>query len=169
MPSGREEHQNDLGIDDPELREAYQDKLPGDKPELSASERKLLSVIFGESYLALEGIKSKGIVESFGNRGTAEPAALASILTTSRDLPVSVGATVALIQHWVRNHVPTTQIEEISIQATAVIGDRDKAVKWLSEPNTAMDNRAPIDFVGEKDGYERVKNLLLRIEYGALA
>jgi hypothetical protein len=95
---------------------------------------------------------------------------LASMLTTSLGLSRPVGnATVALIQHWIKNHVPTTQIEEISILASAVIGDQDQAVKWLSEPNLAMDNRPPIDFIGEKDGYERVKNLLLRIEYGVLA
>jgi uncharacterized protein (DUF2384 family) len=67
------------------------------------------------------------------------------------------------------SHVPTGQIKEISILASAVIGDRDRATKWLSESNPATDNRPPIDFIGEKDGYDRVKNLLLRIEYGALA
>jgi putative toxin-antitoxin system antitoxin component (TIGR02293 family) len=65
--------------------------------------------------------------------------------------------------------MPTAQIEEISILASAVLGDQDKGVKWLSEPNIAMDSKAPIDCIGEQAGYERVKNLLLRIEYGALA
>jgi hypothetical protein len=97
-----------------------------------------------------------------------DPVTLTPMLTRPAGL-VSTGEIASLIHHWIKNHVPTTQIEEISILATAVIGDQEKAMKWLSEPNLAMGNRPPIDFVGEKDGYERVKNLLLRIEYGALA
>lgn len=53
--------------------------------------------------------------------------------------------------------------------ATAVLEDRDKAVSWLSKTNPATDNRAPIELIGEPLGFERVKNLLLRIEYGVLA
>lgn len=74
-----------------------------------------------------------------------------------------------LEEAWIKGHLPADEIEEISTLASAVIGDKSKATQWLSEPNLATDNRAPIDLIGEKDGYERVKNLLLRIEYGVLA
>jgi hypothetical protein len=74
-----------------------------------------------------------------------------------------------LIRHWIETHVPTTQIEEITVLASAILDGKDKAVKWLSQPNAATDDRAPIDLIGEKEGFERVKNLLLRIEYGVLA
>ncbi len=99
---------------------------------------------------------------------SAAPGVLATLLTSARHASRN-RATAELVQRWMQNHAPTTQIEEISILASAVIGDRDKATKWLSESNPAMDNRPPIDLIGEKDGYDRVKNLLLRIEYGALA
>jgi hypothetical protein len=75
----------------------------------------------------------------------------------------------ALVRHWIKTHVPTAQIEEITALAYTVIEDEDQAVRWLSEPCLATDNRPPIDLIGEKNGFERVKNLLLRIEYGVLA
>lgn len=74
-----------------------------------------------------------------------------------------------LIQRWIQFHVPTAQIEQINILATSVLEDADKAVQWLSQPNPATDDRAPIELIGEPQGFERVKNLLLRIEYGVLA
>ena len=78
-------------------------------------------------------------------------------------------AAKALVQEWAKRHAPTDQIEEISTLASVVIGDPQRALRWLSEPNLAIDNRAPIDLIGEKDGCERVKNLLLRAEFGVLA
>lgn len=82
---------------------------------------------------------------------------------------IATATIAALAQTWIRRHLPAAEIEAISTLASAVIGDKNKATQWLSEPNVATDNRAPIDLIGEKDGYERVKNLLLRIEYGVLA
>lgn len=66
-------------------------------------------------------------------------------------------------------HVPITEIHDLEALAEAVIGDREEARKWLSEPNLATDNRAPILLAGSPEGYERVRNLLLRIEFGVLA
>jgi hypothetical protein len=146
-------------------RERYQEGERLDlqtEPELGDPEEKLLRAIFGES--ALEVLRAKD--EGFGKK-SFDPAGLRSVLAGASS--ITGGASAFLIQHWIRNHVPTTQINEISILASAVLGDRDKAVRWLSEPNPAMDNRPPIDLVGEHDGFDRVKNLLLRIEYGVLA
>ena len=78
-------------------------------------------------------------------------------------------ASPKLLSCWRQAHTPTAQIEEIASLATTVLEDSDKAVKWLSEANPATDDRAPIELIGEAQGFERVKNLLLRIEYGVLA
>ena len=64
--------------------------------------------------------------------------------------------------------LPSAQIEEITALASSVLEDPDKAVLWLSHPNAATDDSPPINLIGESNGYERVKNLLLRIEYGVL-
>ena len=74
-----------------------------------------------------------------------------------------------LAQQWVEHHVPAKQIRDISAIAADVLGDEQEGVRWLSESNLATDNRAPIELMGEKDGFERVRNLLMRIEYGVLA
>ncbi len=54
------------------------------------------------------------------------------------------------------------QIDQISALATSVFEGEDKAAKWLSTANPATDNRAPIELVAEPEGFERVKNVLLR-------
>jgi len=82
---------------------------------------------------------------------------------------VGNSAVVTLAQKWITRHLPAAEIEDISTLASAVIGDKRKATQWLSEPNIATDNRAPIDLIGERDGYERVTSLLMRVEYGVLA
>jgi Protein of unknown function (DUF2384) len=74
-----------------------------------------------------------------------------------------------LLGCWIDAHIPTAQIEQITALATMVLEDRDKAVQWLSAANPATDDRAPIELIGEPQGFERVKNVLLRIEYGVLA
>ena len=107
-----------------------------------------------------------------GTQDTPEERLLKSIFgqpDAERIPATGAGTVAALAQRWITGHLPAAEIEEISTLASAVIGDRSKATQWLSEPNIATDNRAPIDLIGEKDGYERVKSLLLRIEYGVLA
>jgi hypothetical protein len=78
-------------------------------------------------------------------------------------------AAESLLKQWISSHTPVQQIREMETLAEMVIGDKQEAVKWLSEPNPATDDKAPIDLLGDQAGYERVKNLLLRIEYGVLA
>jgi hypothetical protein len=75
----------------------------------------------------------------------------------------------SLLLHWVRQHLPVDQINEIRTLATAVLDDEKVAASWLTRPNPATDGRPPLDILGEHLGFERVKNLLLRIEYGVLA
>ena len=80
-----------------------------------------------------------------------------------------VDTTTGLIHQWVTSHAPVVQINAITSLAQKVIGDNDKAKKWLSEPNIALDNKAPVTLLGDRQGYERVRTLLLRIEYGVLS
>lgn len=61
------------------------------------------------------------------------------------------------------------QIEEVTQLANVVFGDYTVATSWLREPNLATDNQSPISLLGTPNGFERVKNLLLRIQYGVLA
>ena len=75
----------------------------------------------------------------------------------------------ALINCWVESHVPAKEIMAINTLAMDVLDDKEKALNWLTQPNLATDNRPPIELIGEEGGYDRVKNLLLRIECGALA
>lgn len=131
-------------------------------------EKELLRAIFGSTIREREQISGSSLQGSFA-------ACLAAALSHGASPVIGgawpvVGSPIAVLaQNWIKGHLPATEIEEISTLATAVIGDKNKATQWLSEPNIATDNRAPIDLLGEKDGYERVKSLLLRIEYGALA
>jgi antitoxin StbD len=61
------------------------------------------------------------------------------------------------------------QIEEVTQLANLVFGDNSVATSWLREPNLATDNQSPISLLGTVDGFDRVKDLLLRIQYGVLA
>jgi putative toxin-antitoxin system antitoxin component (TIGR02293 family) len=74
-----------------------------------------------------------------------------------------------LITDWIASHLPADEIGEISALATEIFGDAPVATAWLREPNLAMDNKAPIALLGTQEGFNRVKNLLLRIQYGVLA
>jgi uncharacterized protein (DUF2384 family) len=74
-----------------------------------------------------------------------------------------------LVRHWIENHVPVSQIQEITSLAINVLGDTNQALDWLMHPNLATDNKPPVDLIAEQEGFERVKNLLLRIEFGVLA
>lgn len=53
--------------------------------------------------------------------------------------------------------------------ADEVFGDNLVAMEWIDDKNLALDNRAPIELIGTEEGFERVKTLLLRIQYGVLA
>jgi putative toxin-antitoxin system antitoxin component (TIGR02293 family) len=58
---------------------------------------------------------------------------------------------------------------EIAQLATDVFEDAAIAIAWLNQPNMATHNRPPAELISTPEGFEIVKNLLLRIEYGVLA
>lgn len=61
------------------------------------------------------------------------------------------------------------QVLEITRLAEVVFEDNEYAKTWLREPNMATGDRPPIELLDTKEGFEVVKNLLLRIQYGVLA
>jgi hypothetical protein len=122
-------------------------------------EEKLLRAIFGSA-------DGREVTAPLMKEITPTPELITPVSVPSSG--VGNSAVVTLAQMWITRHLPAAEIEDISTLASAVIGDKRKATQWLSEPNNATDNRAPIDLIGERDGYERVKSLLMRVEYGVL-
>jgi len=61
------------------------------------------------------------------------------------------------------------EVAELEKLAEHVFGDREVGLRWLREPNLATYNMSPINLLDRPSGFEQVKNLLLRIEYGVLA
>ncbi len=51
-------------------------------------------------------------------------------------------------------------------KAEQVFGDRAKAAAWLSTPSQLFGGKAPIDFVKDQEGLERVIEVLTQIEHG---
>ena len=82
---------------------------------------------------------------------------------------VKYSETAPLVEDWIDSNLPASQINKILDLANDVFGDMSVATAWLRQPNLAMDNKAPIAVLGTKKGFARVKNLLLRIQYGVLA
>jgi putative toxin-antitoxin system antitoxin component (TIGR02293 family) len=54
----------------------------------------------------------------------------------------------------------------VAEQATAVLGARDLAERWLTAPVISLDRRRPIELLTSSEGTTMVKTLLTRMEYG---
>ena len=55
---------------------------------------------------------------------------------------------------------------EILAKAQEVLGTREQAEAWLSQPAIGLESRRPIDLMATPQGAELVKTLLERMEYG---
>ena len=73
-----------------------------------------------------------------------------------------------VVDHWV-SYPQTRQLLEITDLAKRVFDDETNSIAWLQDANLATDGNAPLALLDTEEGYNRVKNLLLRIEYGVLA
>lgn len=51
-------------------------------------------------------------------------------------------------------------------EATRVLQSEDEARHWVTTPIISLDHVRPIDHLTSISGYERVKNTLIKIEYG---
>lgn len=54
----------------------------------------------------------------------------------------------------------------ILTEATDILGSRAKASSWLHRENRALGGVRPLDMIGTEAGYEEVRNVLGRIEWG---
>lgn len=57
-------------------------------------------------------------------------------------------------------------IEGVLAEAARVFRDEGFAREWLVSSIISLDKRRPIDHLDSIRGYERVKNTLVKIEYG---
>jgi len=55
---------------------------------------------------------------------------------------------------------------EILLRATAAIGTKEEAERWLKRPAMALGGLCPIDVIATPDGHSAVETLLNRLEYG---
>lgn len=51
-------------------------------------------------------------------------------------------------------------------QAARVLHSEDEATHWITTPIISLDNKRPLEHLTSINGYERVKNTLIKIEYG---
>lgn len=51
-------------------------------------------------------------------------------------------------------------------KASEVLGSKELAERWISQPARGLDGLAPIDLIPNAIGYELVDNLLARMDYG---
>lgn len=51
-------------------------------------------------------------------------------------------------------------------EATEILGSRTKASKWLRRENRALGALRPLDMLATEAGYEEVRNVLGRVEWG---
>ena len=147
---------------DPTSAQAAEGERELSAVELMVAQRQSLR---GINALTAEDLLQEGLYRAFLADSERRRRRQAAIL--EHDLIKASGD--LLIERWVLTHAPLDQIREVEKLATDVIGSNEDAVKWLSEANPATDGRAPLDLLGDQEGYDRVKNLLMRIEYGVLA
>lgn len=58
------------------------------------------------------------------------------------------------------------RIAWIGSLAETIFGDNEKAARWLHKPNRALGNRVPLSMLDTVIGFQEVKTILGRIEYG---
>ncbi len=60
----------------------------------------------------------------------------------------------------------TVRLARVYANAVEMIGEEDKAVRWLQTPNRALGGERPIDQVDTDVGAREVEDILSRIAYG---
>ena len=54
----------------------------------------------------------------------------------------------------------------IYAQATDVLEDEKLAAEWLMRPSVQLRNERPLDMLDTQTGFDRVRDILMRLEYG---
>ncbi|MBF6594472.1 MAG: DUF2384 domain-containing protein [Thermaceae bacterium] len=57
-------------------------------------------------------------------------------------------------------------LEQAVRLATEVLGNAERARRWLTQPLVGLGGKAPLELLTSIGGYERVRNSLLRQAYG---
>lgn len=60
----------------------------------------------------------------------------------------------------------TVRMARVYANAVEMIGDEEKAIKWLSTPNRALGGKRPLDQLDTDTGARMVEDILGRIAYG---
>jgi putative toxin-antitoxin system antitoxin component (TIGR02293 family) len=58
------------------------------------------------------------------------------------------------------------RFSKVLVEATDILGTRDKAREWLLTENRALNSERPIDLLDTTIGFEDVMDVLRRIEFG---
>jgi putative toxin-antitoxin system antitoxin component (TIGR02293 family) len=58
------------------------------------------------------------------------------------------------------------RLAKVLASAESVLGSKDKARRWLSNPNRALGDVTPLSLLETEAGADEVMNVLGRIEYG---
>lgn len=56
--------------------------------------------------------------------------------------------------------------DDVQQLAASVFGSSIKALRWLNKPNRSLNGERPISRLNTIDGIEKIKIILLKIEYG---
>jgi putative toxin-antitoxin system antitoxin component (TIGR02293 family) len=61
------------------------------------------------------------------------------------------------------------RLARIGAQASATLGNEEKAAQWLRRPNRALGNRAPLELLDNDIGTRQVEEILGRMEHGNIS
>ncbi len=60
----------------------------------------------------------------------------------------------------------TSRLARVFVLAKEVLGAEDKALRWMSSPNEALDGRRPVDLLDVGVDVRPVEEVLQRIRFG---
>jgi putative toxin-antitoxin system antitoxin component (TIGR02293 family) len=61
------------------------------------------------------------------------------------------------------------RLAHVAARAAEVLGDKEKAARWLHRPNRALANQSPLSILDTELGARQVEALLTRIEHGVFS
>ncbi len=61
------------------------------------------------------------------------------------------------------------RLARIGAQASATLGNEEKAAKWLRRQNRALGNRTPLELLDNDIGSRQVEEILARMEHGVVS
>lgn len=85
-----------------------------------------------------------------------------------------IGLSDRTLQRRIKNPEPLTaeqtnsawRLVSVLSRAEEVLGDRQRAVNWMTSPAMGLEGRVPLDLLTTQMGFELVEDFLTRMEYG---